>query len=52
MVIKHWKLPSTCSIELKDENLSLKEDNKSLREYIDKLLITVMENAPSALAVK
>ena len=40
------------SVELKDENVSLKEENKSLREYIDKLLLVVMENVPSSLAVK
>lgn len=52
MWLPNIEVTSTCSVELKDENVSLKEENKSLREYIDKLLIIVMENAPGALAVK
>ena len=38
--------------ELKDVNTSLKEENKSLREYIDRLLLIIMENSPNALAVE
>ena len=49
VIIRH---PITYSIELKDENTSLKEDNKSLQEYIDKLLLIIMENCPGALAVE
>lgn len=45
-------MPITYSAELKDENTILKEENKSLREYIDKLLLIVMENSPGALAVE
>jgi len=37
--------------ELKDENLKLKDENKSLQEYIDKLLLIVMDTSPDALAV-
>lgn len=47
VIVSH---PIVYSVELKDENASLKEDNKSLREYIDKLLLIIMENCPGALA--
>jgi len=40
-----------CSPELKDENLKLKDENKSLQEYIDKLLLIVMNSSPEALAI-
>jgi len=39
-------------VELKDENASLKAENKSLQEYIDKLLLIVMEKSPDALAIQ
>ena len=41
-----------CYPELKDENLKLKDENKSLQEYIDKLLLIVMNSSPEVLAIQ
>ncbi len=38
--------------DLKSDNSQLKEDNASLRDYIDGLLLTIIDKSPDALEVK
>ena len=38
--------------DLKDDNVQLKNENQSLREYIDKLLLNIIATSPSILEIK
>lgn len=38
--------------DLKDENVKLKERNRALRDYIDQLLLAVIDVKPDLLEVK
>ena len=46
------KLPLSFSPDLKDENVQLRDENQSLKNYIDRLLLGIISTSPEILEVK
>lgn len=44
--------PLSFSPDLKDENLQLRDENQSLKNYIDRLLLGIISTSPEILEVK
>ena len=48
MILHSSPLPA----DLKDVNVHLREENQSLKDYIDRLLLEIMDQTPEILEVK